>query len=166
MKRNRGFIFLFSITCGFFACHSNNHGSSAQDVDSSGNKPISVNAADNIPEYRKEIRKEPVDAYREKTDNPLNDWYFSVKLFETAKTFQYLVKMQFEEVHGEDTLKLPNFGIEPKPVLKKGSDKYSCIIGFLDNDHVFREYKMVHVENGNQLKITTLKHYAVTAAGQ
>jgi hypothetical protein len=54
------------------------------------------------------------------------------RLFETEKTFRYLLKMQFEEIKGEDTLKLPNFGIDPKPELRKGKDKYSCVIGFID----------------------------------
>ena len=91
---------------------------------------------------------------------------FPVELFETSKTFQYLVKMQFEELMAEDTLDIPNFGAEPKPVLKKGKDKYSCIIGFMDPQNVFREFKLVHVENGRLLKITSLKHYALTPSPQ
>src|SRR5215218_4177828 len=63
-----------------------------------------------IPEYRDSVRKEPVAQHQEKVDNPLNNWYFSVKLYETPKTFHYLVKLNYEEISGEDTLKLPNFG--------------------------------------------------------
>jgi hypothetical protein len=63
-------------------------------------------------------------------------------------------------VNGEDTLKLPNFGTLPRPVIQKGKEKYSCIIGFMDKQNQFREYKKVYVK-GNQLKITALKHYAV-----
>ena len=148
-----GFVFYF------LSCHSPNV-NTPQQTDSSG-KPVIINPANNISEYRKKIKKEPVAEYKEKTDNPLNDWYFSVKLFETPITFHYLIELQFEELRGEDTLKLPNFGIEPKPVIQRGKDKYSCIIGFMDNENKFREYKLVHVDDNNHLKVTALKHYSV-----
>ena len=73
-----------------------------------------------IPEYRDSVSKQPVAQHQEKVENPLNDWYFSVKLFETPKTFQYLIRLQYEEITGEDTLKLPNFGTLPKPVISSG----------------------------------------------
>ena len=116
--------------------------------------------ADSISHTRITVKKEPVVAYRERTDNPLNDWYFSVRLYETSNTFHYLIKLQFEEIRGIDTLRLPNFGIRPEPVIVKGKEKYSCIIGFLDKEKKFREYKKVYVKN-NALKITALRHYAV-----
>jgi hypothetical protein len=114
-----------------------------------------------VPEYRKEIKQSPVAVFKEKTNNPLNDWYFSVQLYETKKTFYYLLKMRFEEVTGEDTLKLPDFDIEPKPALVKGKDPFSCIIGFYDKENKFREYKLVSVKEGRELKLTTLNHYTV-----
>ena len=119
-------------------------------------------AATPVDENRSAIKRQPAAEFKEKTDNPLNDWYFSVRLFETAKTFKYLVKMQFEELRGEDTLVLPNFGVEPRPVIKKGTEPYSCIIGFLDKDDQFREYKKVYVKEGRTLRLTTLYHYQVT----
>jgi len=149
------FVFAFC----FFSCHSKNQNSAQQD-DSTA-KPKIINPTNDVPSDRKEIKKEPIAEYKEKTDNPLNDWYFSVKLYETPKTFYYLMKLQFEEIRGEDTLKLPNFGYEPKPVIQKGKDKYSCIIGFMDNENKFREYKLVHVDDNNHLKVTALKHYSV-----
>jgi len=126
----------------------------------SSQAPAVVNAANGIPPYRDVIKKEPVAEYRERTDNPLNEWYFSVRLFETRKTFHYLIKLEYEEIHGQDTLKLPNFGTMPQPVIRKGPDKYSCIIGFMDKENQFREYKKVYY-TGDRLKITALKHYAV-----
>lgn len=120
-----------------------------------------VNPADNTPSERKEVKKEAVASYRVKTDDPLNDFYFSVQLFETKKTFYYLMKLQFETIDGKDTLRLPNFGVMPEPVIKKGPEKYSVIIGFLDKDKQFREYKKVYVV-GNKLKVTVLKHYGVS----
>jgi hypothetical protein len=122
----------------------------------SNQKPLTIT----IPEYRDSVSKRPVAEHQEEVDNPLNDWYFSVKLYETPKTFQYLIKLKYEEIQGEDTLKLPNFGTLPKPVLQKGKEKYSCIIGFMDKENKFREYKKVHVKE-NHLKITALRHYAV-----
>ena len=131
-----------------------------QQVTEGNEKPVIINPANAIPEFRKEIRSEAIATYKEKTDNPLNDWYFRVSLFETSRTFHYLMKLEFEEVRGTDTLKLPNFGMLPSPVIQKGPDKYSCIIGFLDKDNKFREYKKVYVKN-NSLKVTAIKHYSV-----
>lgn len=122
----------------------------------SNKKPLTIV----IPQYRDTVSKEAIVQYQEKVENPLNDWYFSVKLYETPRTFHYLIKLKYEEILGEDTLKLPNFGTLPKPVIQKGNEKYSCIIGFMDKENQFREYKKVHVKD-NHLKITTLKHYAV-----
>ena len=113
-----------------------------------------------INPVRDEVRKQAVVSYSEKIDNPLNDWYFRVELFETKNSFHYLVKLQYEEIRGTDTLKLPNFGRMPEPVIKKGEEQYSCIIGFLDKEDKFREYKKVYVKD-NVLKITTLRHYSV-----
>lgn len=125
------------------------------------NKESTASINENVPENRIDIKKEPIAAHVEKTDDPLNDWYFSVKLYETEKTFHYRMQLEFEEIRGTDTLKIPDIGIVPEPVIRKGEDRYSCIIGFLDKDKQFREYKKVHVKN-NTLKVTSLKHYAVT----
>ncbi|WP_207515571.1 hypothetical protein [Longitalea luteola] len=123
--------------------------------------PIKAEApAEKVPLERATVNPEPVAEHKEKTDNPLNDWYFSVRLYETPKTFQYIMKVKYEELEGDDTLKLPDMGKAPKPVIQKGEDKYSCIVGFMDNHDQFREYKKVYVKN-DQLKVTTLKHYSV-----
>ncbi len=119
-----------------------------------------INPAGAIPSERTEVKKEAVASYRVKTDDPLNDFYFSVQLFETKQTFTYQMKLEFETIDGKDTLKLPNFGTMPEPVIKKGPEKYSAIIGFLDKDKQFREYKKVYVV-GDKLKVTALKHYGV-----
>ena len=161
MKRSIAAHFMSIFSIVLFSCHSINQNNALQT--DSANKPVVLNPVNTIPEFRKAAKAEPVAEYKEKTDNPLNDWYFSVKLYETEKTFNYLMKLQFEEISGEDTLRLPNFGIEPKPMIQKGKDKYSCIIGFMDNENKFREYKLVHVENNNHLKVTTLKHYSVAS---
>jgi hypothetical protein len=150
------FVFYVLLIFLFIGCEQSSQSEIENTGTESNAKPLTVL----VPEYRDSVRKEPVAQHQEKVDNPLNDWYFSVKLYETPKTFHYLIKLNYEEISGEDTLKLPNFGTLPKPVIQKGNEKYSCIIGFMDKNNQFREYKKVHVK-GNHLKITALKHYAV-----
>jgi hypothetical protein len=142
-------LFLLS----FFSCKS--HNTSAETSTDSLN---GLSAVDRVPMYRATINPNPVAEYKEKVKNALNDWYFSVDLYETKKTFYYLINLQFEEVRGVDTLKLPNLGAVPRPQIQKGNDKYSCILGFLDGQNKFNEYKLVSVADGN-IKLTTLKHY-------
>jgi len=149
-------IILWVFTTLIFSCSEKAGPDKDIDKDST-----SFSLGKEIPETRDSVKTEPVAFFRERTENPLNEWYFSVKLYETKKTFHYLIKLQFEEIIGTDTLRLPNFAITPKPVILKGNEKYSCIIGFLDKDGKFREYKKVYVKN-NSLKITALRHYAVT----
>ena len=159
----RSLPFLLAASCIYFGMTGcGNHPAGAQDTDSSSMKPKIVKQE--VPEFRERPKPEPAEQYQEKTDDKLNDWYFSVQLFETPMTFNYLIKMQFEEVRGEDTLRLPNLGSPPKPVLKKGPEKYSCLIGFLDDENKFREYKLVHLDKARNLKLTTLKHYSVSSA--
>jgi hypothetical protein len=143
------FTFLILTSCG----EKQKPASDLSASDSTTTAPVSLT--------RETVQKKPVITYSERTDNPLNDWYFSVKLYETKNTFHYLIKMEFEEIRGTDTLRLPNFGTMPEPEIRKGQEQYSCIIGFLDKDKNFREYKKVYVKN-NVLRITALKHYAVT----
>jgi hypothetical protein len=147
---------------GISGCHSSGSGKSTFAADSSNGKPALPMFKRN-PEMRSHVKKEPVASYRQKTDNRLNDLYFSVKLYETPLTMRYVAKVDFEGLPGEDTIKLPDLGTEPQPVLQKGKEKYSCIIGLMDNDHQFRELKKVYVtDQGRELKITTLRHYMVT----
>jgi hypothetical protein len=104
------------------------------------------------------VSKDPVAEYREKTGRPEGD--FVVRLYQTSKTMYYRADCEWEGLPGSDTVKLPDLGTEPHPVLQHGQDQYSCIIGFLDNDKKFRELKLVRGK-GAQLKISTLRHWAV-----
>jgi hypothetical protein len=149
---------ILSFAAIFFAVACNNESDKQADIKK--DNTVVEKPYDTIPEFRKTVRKEPVQSYKEKTDNPLNEWYFKVNLYETEKTFHYLMKLQYEEIRGEDTLRLPNFGIPPQPVIRKGPEKYSCIIGFMDKENKFREYKKVHVKN-NVLKVTAIRRYSV-----
>lgn len=146
----------------FSACHSRSGESDAM-TDSPAAKRPDLAMFKRNPEFRAHVKKEPVAEYQVKTDNQLNEMYFSVRLYETPMTMKYLAKVEFEGITGEDTIKLPDIGIPPHPLLQKGPEEYSCIIGLQDNNKDFRELKKVYVTNkGRQLKITTLKHYAVT----
>lgn len=129
-----------------------------KDTVAAGTGPVA--RPENVPEERESVKEEPVAEYKVRTENPLNEWYFQVRLFETKKTFHYVIRLQYEEIRGQDTLKLPNFGTLPKPEIRKGPEQYSCIIGFMDKDNQFREYKKVYVTE-NKLKIVALKHYGV-----
>jgi hypothetical protein len=118
-----------------------------------------------IPDLRDSVAAQPAASFRKKTTNDLNDWYFSVDLFETRKRFEYVVKMRYEEATGVDTISFPNLGEEPRPVLQQGKSDFSCVIGFLDKEGTFREYKEVSFAK-DRLKITTLKYYAVSGSSQ
>ena len=157
------FVFVSVIAILVYSCASE-PAKEKNSPDTAAAKTV-VNPAGNIPSERKDVKTEAVASYRVKTDNPLNDWYFSVELFETSKTFHYVMKLEFEEITGKDTLRLPNFGVMPEPVIKKGPEQYSAIIGFLDKDKQFREYKKVYVV-GEKLKVTALKHYGVSTYQQ
>jgi hypothetical protein len=144
-------IMIFTIL--FSACQTHEPNQNGKNSESGINKRGPVIPSDTMPEYRKKTLKEP---------DPLKNWYFSVRIYQTSKTFDYLLKLQFEEIKGEDTIRFPNFGSEPKPVLVKGKDKYACVVGFLDKENTIKEYKLVTVKEGRVLKLTTLHHYTVT----
>lgn len=164
MKKPLTPFVLFSLLL-FSACHSSNG-----DQRAPGKDTLLVDAANpqlpplrQNPEFRAQVKKEPVAEYKEKTGDPLNNGDFFVRLYQTQKTMYYRAEIGFEGLPGEDTIKLPDLGVEPHPMLQKGKDRYSCIIGFLDNDHQFRELKLVFVtDRGKQLKITTLRHWIVS----
>ncbi len=138
------------------------HGDQQTTQNPVGSSSSAIQSTGPYKENRTVINTAPVAEFREKTDNPLNDWYFSVRLFETPRTFDYLLQMQFEELKGQDTIRLPNLGTAPQPVLKKGDEPYSCIIGFLDRSGKFMAYKKVYVKEGRTMKLTTLFQYSVS----
>ena len=144
------------------SCNNNSGSTENPAVVAKDTTVTSLSPLDAVPQKRDKVKEEAVASFKVTTGNPLNDWYFKVEMYETPTTFHYLLKMQYEEIRGTDTLKLPNFGIWPEPVIKKGNEPFSCIIGFMDKDKKFREYKKVYVKN-NVLKVTTLKHYTVYA---
>lgn len=137
-----------------FSCNQQNNSDTAK----SGSVTV-IN--DTISLVRDEVGSGSVASFIEKVEDPLNNWKFAVEVYETKATFDFLIKMQYKELEAEDTLNVPNFGIMPKVEIRKGTEKESCIIGFLDKQGEFKDYKLVQIKN-NQLKISTLRHYART----
>jgi hypothetical protein len=118
----------------------------------------------NTEPYTKErttVNPNPVKEYVEEVGDKLNpDWKFKVQLFEQKESLKYEVKFQYKEVMGEKIFSYPNLGFMPKPELKKGPDKFSCIVGFYDADSTFMELRLIKMENEN-LMYRHLKEYSV-----
>jgi hypothetical protein len=133
----------------------NNPGGSNTGTDSSS---VSITSA--ISSERTNVKAEPVASYHYAIPNDLNSWEFNVSLKETSQRFNYVLEMQYQEMTGMDTITIPNFGFEPEPAIKKGSNDLECIIGFLDKEKKFRDYLKVFVDN-DRLRVKTLKQYAV-----
>jgi hypothetical protein len=115
---------------------------------------------DTIPETRSKPNPAPVADYNEAVKDDLNNWKFAVSAYETPLTFRFILRIQYKELRISDSLKIPNFGIQPKVEIRKGKEPLSCIIGFLDKKGQFKEYKKVAIRN-EQLKFTTLNSYYV-----
>ncbi|TKK70175.1 hypothetical protein FC093_05345 [Ilyomonas limi] len=142
-------IYLFIILI-CISCHQNNTDNGKE-------------ATRSIPAERPNPDPKPVATYSQDITSEmgrLNHWKFAVAMYETHQTFMYRVQIQYAELNVTDSLQLPNLGFMPKPALQKGKDDYSCVIGFLDDKGVFRDYKLVSVANGN-VRIHTLKYYSV-----
>lgn len=153
-------VYFLTIVFLFASCNTSTNDNSAN----RSSKEQPTTAAHPVSAERENPNPKPAATYSEDVTSEtgrLNNWKFAVALYETSKTFNYRVEIQYAELSITDSLQLPDLGMEPKPVLQKGKDKYACIIGFMDNKNVFREYKLVSVTNGN-LRIHTLKYYSVS----
>jgi hypothetical protein len=116
---------------------------------------------ENIPAERKTVDPNPVKIYTETINNPETTDEFKVAVYETKETFHYLIKFSYKNLEEEDTLKVPNFGVQPSIEIKKGDTRSSCILGFYDEKKKFRESKLIYFDN-DELKVRVLKHYAVS----
>ncbi len=120
-----------------------------------------VNPASKIDLTRDNPKSDAVASYEQIVPNDLNKWFFKVNLYETKQRFTYKMKLEYEEIHGDDSIIFPNLGEDPKPAIKKGSKDMECIIGFLNTDGKFMPYKKVAIVNDN-MKVTVVASYAVT----
>lgn len=121
---------------------------------SAGNEKKSISL------LREKVNPVPIQEYREKVPDDLNDWFFAVQLFETDSTFNYMLRMQYKEVRGEQLIRFPNLGYEPKPVVKKGAYDKTVMVGFQDEKGKFMDYKMVYVVD-EQMGIRSIKRYTI-----
>lgn len=113
-----------------------------------------------IAETRSSVNSNPVKTYSEIVKSFATTDKFKVELFETKKTFYYLIKISYKNLDVEDTLNVPNFAEVPEVEIEKGDKRPSCIVGFLDNNKQFRESKLIYFED-NKIKVHVLKHYGV-----
>src|SRR5882762_1083505 len=130
--------------------------------ESNSKDSTTVISYDTIPEIRTTVKTTPAAEYSESIKDELNDWKFSVSLYETKRTFHYTVRIQAKEVRVSDSVNIPNFGRQPKVEVHKGKEPLTCIIGFLDMKNVFREYRKVSFKD-DKLHISTINNFAVGA---
>ena len=154
-------MYMKNILCCFifFICYACDG-----DTASMNNKATTLTQTPAVSSERANPNPQPVAVFSEKVTSEtgrLNNWKFAVSLYETARTFTYRIQIQYAEAVITDSFQFPNLGIAPKPILQKGKDEYSCIVSFMDNQNVFREYKSVTVVDGN-IRIHTLKYYSVS----
>ena len=152
-------ILLFALIMISFSCTNETQTGDTTKKDSVVVKSVT----ETISLIRDTINKKPVVTFSKKVPDELNDWKFAVNVYETKQRFRYLMKIQYEELRAEDTLKIPNLGIEPTIQIKPGSEPFSCIVGFLDKENQFKEYKLVSIKD-NSLSIHILQRYGVVAS--
>jgi hypothetical protein len=148
-------LFFLYVVITIISCNNN------ENTSVSNNSKDSVTVTnDTISRIRNEINLKSVASFFKPIPNSLNDWHFSVDVYETKETFYYLMKMEYMEFRETDTLKIPNIGIWPKIEIHKGTDDYSCIVGFFDKASNFKEYKLISAKD-DKLKVTVLHRYGV-----
>ncbi len=157
MKPTKWFLGLLLATA-FIGCNQFTEKNKLLETDSSNTTSYRTN--DTIPAFRKSINPKSAASFSEPVADELNKWEFAVNIYETKETFKYLIKMRYKELNVSENLSIPNFGVIPKIILKKGTAEHSCIIGFTDRKGAFKEYKMVTIKN-DQLKLIVLKSYFV-----
>lgn len=116
-----------------------------------------------IAEDRESPSKTPVADYAVPIDDGMgnaNNWKFAVNIYETVKTFEYKVNIQYKEIRATEKITIPNFGTMPNVSIKPGKSSLDCIIGFSDKQGLFKDYIQVSVKN-EQLKFKKIHSYAV-----
>jgi hypothetical protein len=107
---------------------------------------------------RTNVDTQAVASYEEKLNNKLNNWYFSVRVYETKKPLDYIVQLGYEEMEYADTISFPDLGSNIKPAVQKGPDSLSCYVGFIDPKGQFQYYKGVYVDQ-HGINIRTIRTY-------
>ena len=156
MKR----VFIVAVIMYLISCGTNNINNNISDSNNSSNRDSIFLNYENIPEERATVSTDAVKSYTETINSFATTDEFKVTLFETKETFRYLIKIQYKSLDEEDTLRIPNFGVQPSVDIKPGKARPSCIVGFYDGKNQFRESKLIYFED-DKLKVRVLKHYAV-----
>lgn len=118
---------------------------------------------DTISEIRISPSSKPVATYSVPVDDGMgnmNNWKFTVNIYETSKTFEYKVNIQYKEIRSSEIVQIPNFNILPVVAIQPGKNPMSCIIGFNDAKGTFKDYVQVSVSN-DQLKFKKINSYKV-----
>lgn len=115
---------------------------------------------DTIPNFRKEINPNAIASFSKNIPDEFNKWVFAIDVYETKETFKYNMRIKYKELTVTDSLRLPNFGTQPKVILQNGKEPLSCIIGFADKKGNFKEYRKAFIDN-DKLRIVSLKSYFV-----
>jgi hypothetical protein len=116
-----------------------------------------------ISEDRVNPEKKPIATFAVPVDDGmgnLNNWKFAVNIYETTKTFNYKVNVQYKEIRSTEIIQIPNFNTMPEVSIKPGKTGLDCMIGFNDAKGLFKEYIQVSVKN-EQLKVKKVNSYAV-----
>lgn len=119
--------------------------------------------APTVSEERENPSKKPIATYTVPIDDGMgnaNNWKFAVNIFETTKTFNYKVNVQYKEIRSTEIIQIPNFNTMPEVSIKPGKTGLDCMIGFNDAKGLFKEYIQVSVKD-EQLKVKKVNSYAV-----
>ncbi len=105
-----------------------------------------------------------IDKVQERiTEDKLNEKYFRVTVTATdeSKKGTYALKLEHGFNSNETTIDMPEWvgGAVLKPVLKKGPDKYNCIVGFDTGDGEFHELYQVKVNDKGSITLKQTKGY-------
>ena len=150
-------IVYFGLLILSFSCNSIENKQSQTKVDTV------VIKAPTVSEVRELPSKKPIAAFSVPIDDGMgnaNNWKFGVNIYETSKTFEYKVQIQYKEIRATEMITIPNFGIDPVVTIKPGKSSLDCIIGFNDSNGLFKEYIQVNVKN-EQMKFKKINSYAV-----
>ena len=151
----RAFKFLLALLL-FISCENQKQGSVVKN-------DTLVIKQDTISDNRMNPSTKPVAVYSVPVDDGMgnaNNWKLAVNIYETAKTFEYKVNIQYKEIRSTEIIQIPNFNIAPVVGIQQGKNPMSCIIGFNDAKGGFKEYILVSVSN-EQLKFKKINSYKV-----
>lgn len=169
-SRKKTFFFLSFIALMGTACSENKSAGSPQA--SNGKTGMTTNSStpnmeespseNTVPEEisltRTTVQSNPIQTYSEKIPR-LADAEFKVELFETSETFKFRAEINHGLFSAIDTITIPNFGMLPEPILKKGETPETIQVGFLDKEKNFRPYKLISADQ-KSIQIKTIKYYA------